>query len=139
MDIHKNCPECGAAQDDLNCWEQLGGILAWEYQDAELAAEHFLTVACYNLQHPAQFTDEALDWLRQGFIARMDEGLANYELRKQASNLFDGKKRVLVPKAERRPVLKSWRMTIANVYLPERPAGAAARVRQWAKVIREEM
>jgi hypothetical protein len=28
------CPECGAAQvDGMTCWEQLGGLLAWEWQD----------------------------------------------------------------------------------------------------------
>jgi hypothetical protein len=31
----------------------LGGIIAWEYQDCALMAEHFFTVASYNLQHPA--------------------------------------------------------------------------------------
>lgn len=126
-------------QAGSNCWEQLGAILAREYQDVELANEHFLTVACYNLQHPAQFTNEALGWLRKGFIASMDAGLATNELRRQASKMFDGKKRVLRPKAERRLVLKSWSMTIANIYLPDQPTGAAERVRQWATVIREEM
>ncbi|HEY0736847.1 MAG TPA: DUF5946 family protein [Herpetosiphonaceae bacterium] len=52
-------PECGGSTvDGLTCWEQLGALIAWEYDDPELAAEHFLTVAAYNLQHPAQFTDD---------------------------------------------------------------------------------
>ncbi len=59
----ETCPECGARSvNGMNCWEQLGLLLAWEYDDPELQAEHFLTVAAYNLQHPAQFTDEALDY-----------------------------------------------------------------------------
>lgn len=41
----------------VNCWEQIGGIIALEYDYLELFAEHFKTVACYNLQHPAQFTN----------------------------------------------------------------------------------
>lgn len=46
------CPECGAPTGDgLTCWEQLGSILAWEYNDPALMAEHFLTVASYNLQN----------------------------------------------------------------------------------------
>lgn len=52
------CPECGARRvEGMTCWEQLGMIIAWEADDPELLAEHFLTVATYNLQHPAQFTD----------------------------------------------------------------------------------
>jgi hypothetical protein len=47
---HETCPECGAPPvDDLDCGGQLGGIIAWEWQDPELMAQHFLTVASYNL------------------------------------------------------------------------------------------
>jgi hypothetical protein len=31
-------------------------------------SHYFLTVASYNLQHPAQFTDEAINGLRATFI-----------------------------------------------------------------------
>jgi len=72
-----SCPECGAPKaNGLNCWEMLGMLIAWEYDDPELRAEHFLTVACYNLQHPAQFTDATLAGLRAVFIERLDQGLA---------------------------------------------------------------
>jgi hypothetical protein len=75
MNILMTCPECGASPvDGLNCWEQLGMVISWEGQDPELAAEHFLTVASYNLQHPAQFTEEALAGLRASFIERVDRG-----------------------------------------------------------------
>ncbi len=53
-----------------------GAIIAWGSQDPELLAEHFLTVALYNLQHPAQFTEAALVGLRAVFIERLDHGLA---------------------------------------------------------------
>lgn len=140
IEMEDKCLECGAStQDGMNCWEQLGGILAWEAHDTELAAEHFLTVACYNLQHPAQFTDEAMDALRAGFKARMDEGVSTGQLRRQMSNQFEGSKRVLKRESEQQPVLRQWRMTIANVYLPGHPEGAAERVRQWAKMIRQEL
>ncbi len=57
----ETCLECGAASvDGMNCWEQFGAVIAWEFQNPELFAEHFLTVSSYNLQHPAQFTEEAL-------------------------------------------------------------------------------
>jgi Family of unknown function (DUF5946) len=63
------CPECGGPiVNGMTCWEQLGAIGAWEFQDPDLRAEHFLTVAAYNLQHPAQFTDETLADLHTAFI-----------------------------------------------------------------------
>src|SRR5688500_7275610 len=128
MEQPARCPECGARRvDDLTCWEQLGAVLAWEWQDPELLREHFLTVASYNLQHPAQFTDEALADLRLAFVDRLDRGVPVTELLQRAARAFEGKKRVLRRPAERRPVLRGWRMTIADVYLPDQPSGAADR------------
>jgi hypothetical protein len=134
------CPECGAPQvDGLTCWEQLGAILGWEFEDPELQAEHFLTVAAYNLQHPAQFTAEALADLQVALVDRLDHDVSTPVLRQRAAAKYNGKKRVLKPEAERRPVLRRWQMTIADVYLPDQPQGAAGRVRLWAAVIRREV
>ncbi|HEU5099665.1 MAG TPA: DUF5946 family protein [Roseiflexaceae bacterium] len=134
------CPECGApAVEGMTCWEQLGAILAWEAHDPELLAEHFLTVASYNLQHPAQFTEEALAGLRSALIERLDANLPIAEIRRRAGRANAGSKRVLKPEAERRPVLREWAMTVAGVYLPGQPEGAAARVRAWAAAIRRAL
>jgi hypothetical protein len=134
------CPECGAPTvDGLTCWEQLGALIAWEYDDPELLAEHFLTVAAYNLQHPAQFTDDAIAGLRIAFRERLDTDLPVAEIRRRNAAEYEGKQRVLRPEAERRPVLRQWPMTIADVYTPEQPEGAAARVRAWAAAIRSEL
>jgi hypothetical protein len=123
----------------MTCWEMLGMLLAWEYDDAELRSEHFLTVACYNLQHPAQFSDAALAGLRAAFIEHLDHGLGIAEIRRRVGKAAAGAARVLKPEAERQPVLRQWAMTIADVYLPDRPEGAAGRVRAWAAVIRREI
>lgn len=134
------CPECGAPRlDGLTCWEQLGLLIAWEFNDPELAAKHFLTVASYNLQHPAMFTDESIAGLRTAYIEHLDQGLAVTEIRKRNSKAYDGKARVLRPEGERRPVLRTWSMTIADVYTPDRPEGAAQRVADWANAIRKEL
>jgi hypothetical protein len=134
------CAECGAPKvDGMTCWEQLGGIIAWEYQDPELLAEHFLTVASYNLQHPAQFVDQAIAGLQAALIERLDNGLPIAEIRRRAGEAFAGSRRVLKPESERRPALRRWSMTIADVYIPDQPQGAAARVRAWAAAIRREI
>jgi hypothetical protein len=138
--IGTTCGECGAVRvDGMTCWEQLGSILAWEWNDPELAAHHFLTVASYNLQHPAQFTDEALAGLRASYIDHLEHGTLVEVLRRRASDPYEGKKRVLRPEAERSPVLRAWSMTIADVYIPERPQGAGGRVAAWAASIRGEL
>lgn len=134
------CPECGAPRvDGLTCWEQLGIILAWEWQDPELLAQHFLTVASYNLQHPAQFTDEALAGLQQQFVEHLDDGVPVSKIRCHVSSMAEGNTKVLIPEAERQPILRRWPVTIADVYLPDHPAGAATRVKAWAAIIREEL
>ena len=138
------CPECGAPRvDGLSCREQLGMLIAWEADDPELLAEHFLTVATWNLQHPAQFTDEALAGLRSAFVDRLDRGVPVSEIRARIGRASAGSVRVLRPEAERRPVPRRWERTIAHVYTPaytpDRPQGAAARVREWAAAVRREL
>ncbi len=134
------CPECGApATAGLTCWELLCAILAWEWEDPALQAQHFLTVASYNLQHPAQFTGEALAGLRELFIAHLEQGTEIAELRRRVGRMAEGNRRVLKPEHERRPVLRCWRVTIADVYQAGQPEGAAARVQRWAAAIRDEL
>jgi hypothetical protein len=120
----------------LSCWELLGLLTAWEYDDPELQAEHFLTVACYNPQHPAQFTEATLAGLQALFIERVDHGLGIAEIRRRVGKAAAGATRVFRPETERSPVLRQWTMTIADVYLPDQPEGAAGRVRAWAAIIR---
>lgn len=140
VDRTGTCPECGARTPaGLSCWERLGALIAWESSDAALRAEHFLLVASYNVQHPAQFTDEALANLRAGLIDRLDNALSVGELRRRAARRFEGKTRVLKPVSERRPVLHEWGTTVADVYTPDHPEGAAGRVRAWAAAIRREL
>ena len=136
----QTCPECGApARDNLTCWEQLGCLLAWEYYDQELLAAHFLTVASYNLQHPAQFIDEAWAGLRDIFIEHLDTDLPVEAIRHKVSEKSAGSRRVLKPAEERQPVLRRRLLTIAEVYIPDQPQGAAARVRAWAVSIRHAL
>lgn len=123
----------------MDCWWQFGAILAREADDPELLAEHFLTVACYNLQHPAQFAPEVADQLRSVFVERLDHQLPIAEIRRRFRKLYDGHQRVLKRESERRPVLCRWKMTIADVYIPDHPEGAANRVRAWAAAIRSEL
>lgn len=134
------CPECGAPRvEGMGCWEQLGMVIAWEGDDPELLAEHFLTVATWNLQHPAQFTDAAIEGLRTAFVDRLDRGVPVAEIHARIGRASAGSTRVLRPEAERRTVPRAWSRTIADVCIPDRPQGAAGRVREWAAAVRREL
>jgi hypothetical protein len=114
-------------------------LLAREQEDPELLAEHYLTVACYNVQHPAQFTGEAIAGLERGLIDRLDKDVPVALLRRRASQAFEGSRRVRRPAAERRIVQRDWPMTIADVCTMDDLSGAAARVKQWAASIRSQL
>ena len=133
----EHCPECGAPRSGgLGCWERLGAIIAWEADDPALQREHFLTVASYNLQHPAQYTDAAIAGLREVYVEHLDRGIPIAEIRRRVSAATEGSTRVRRDERDRRPVQRDWPMTIADVYLDGDPRGAADRVRRWAHAIR---
>lgn len=139
-DLRESCPECGAAwTSGLSCEEMFHQVLAWEAEDFDLLSEHFLTVACYNLQHPAMFQEEAIDNLKGGLILRIDQNAQVSELRRRAAQKFNGSQRVLRPVNERHAVLNSWSMTIADVHATGRAEGAADRVRNWGRRVRTEL
>jgi hypothetical protein len=135
-----HCRECGAPRVNvMTCWEILGALLAWEYDDPELQAEHFLKVASYNLQHPAQLTEAVLAGLQTVFIERLDHGLGITEIRRRLGKATAGATRVLRPESERQPVPRQWTMTIADLYLPDQSEGAVGRVRAWLATIRRQL
>jgi hypothetical protein len=138
-DAPTSCPECGAVEDGMSCRDRLGLIVAWEAQDRELGAEHFLSVASFNLQHPSAFTDAAREKLRALFIAHLDEGMPIAEVRRQMSAFADGSVRVARDSAFRNVERRTWPMTIANVAIADQPQGAAERVRAWARSVRAEL
>lgn len=133
------CDECGAPVDGtLDCRARLEGILAWEWNDPELQALHFLTVAAYHLQHPSAFLPEALERLWQNLGDYLDGRVTVDELRRRTGAAFDGPRRVLLPEEARVPVLRSWSSTVASVYPGAGPHAAADRVRSWADGVRRE-
>ncbi|HEU5432490.1 MAG TPA: DUF5946 family protein [Thermomicrobiales bacterium] len=134
-----SCPECGATPvDGVGCRGMLGRLLAWEVDDPELAAAHFLTVASYNVQHPAWFTDDAITGLRSMLVDALDRHAPPSALRRRAGRMFAGKSRVRRDPSERQPVLRRWDTTVHDVVAPG-PVGAAMRVRAWASAIRREL
>ena len=123
------CPECGARR-----WTASAAGSSWgswaEGDDPQLQAVHYLTVATYNLQHPAQFTPAALAGLRAGFVDHLDHGVDVAELRRRTARW--PAPRGCSSRSPSAPRPARWSLTIADVYTPDRPEGAAGRVRDWA-------
>jgi hypothetical protein len=113
MDTVTVCPECGAP----DCRDKFDELLALEFEDPTVfGAVHHITVICYNLQHPATFTDEAIEWMRSSLRAIIVDGLSAVELRKWARKISTGEikiKRRTAPPEEPRKI--HWSMTVADV------------------------
>lgn len=141
MERGATCPECGASwADGMDCYGMFGVVLSWEAHDPDLVAQHFLTVASYNLQHPAQFHPGVVAGLTAAYIAYLDEGLSIQKVRRRVGYLTEGSVRVLLrPEDRKPPVLRRWRLTVADVYAGGEPDGAADRVRAWAAALRAEL
>lgn len=134
------CPECGAPfVGGLTCPDQLAVILGWEGQDPELFKLHFYTVASFNLQHPAKFTDEALSEMRTIFVQALEGSASLEDLSRKMESRFEGNRRVLKDEAERLPVLREWEVTVADVYGSGPREGASYRVRRWATAVKDSM
>jgi hypothetical protein len=123
----------------MTCQEQLAVLLGWEREDPDLLNLHFYIVASFYLQHPAQFTDEALTELRSTFVAAFDGSAPLATLRRTVGARFQGSKRVLKERDARQPVLREWTVTISDVVGGGRPEGASYRVRRWASALRSEL
>jgi hypothetical protein len=89
---HAHCIQCGA----VGCKEKCGEMLAPEFeQPAVFGTVHHLTIICYNIQHPDEFTDEALEWMRSSLRTIVSEGLSPQEFRERAGkNVEAGKLKV---------------------------------------------
>ena len=129
------CPECGGRSvGGLGCQEMFGTLLAWEWQDPELLAQHFLTVSSFQLQHPAPFTDEAIRGLQLALAGVVRGELTVEQVRWQTHAAYDGAARVHRPVSDVQRRLRTWPITIADVYEGGQ-AGAASRVKAWAQSI----
>ena len=137
-DEQAECPECGAPQSRLTCRARLELLLAWEVDDEALRELHFLTVASFNLQHPAAFIDQARAGLEEAFRGYLDGQATIADIRRRAAGV-DGAVRIRRRSDEVRPQRRRWPVTIDAVAVPGQPADAAARVRSWAEAIRDTL
>ena len=133
MSSATTCPECGAPdQAGLTCREQWEALLGLEFSDARTWPAHFLTVACYQLQHPQTFrlTEAAREQLWRALENVVEQGQPVDEARRDVQHAFDGATRVRAKGQAPIPRI-AWNYTVADVY-PLKPMAHVERVWAWA-------
>jgi hypothetical protein len=132
-----DCPECGAAdRRGSTCREQWHELLALEFSDPRAGAVHFLTVACYELQHPTQFDlhPEARQQLADALRSVVLHGRSVDDVRRRMGEAYDGSRSVLAADDAAPAVLGSWSHTVADVGPPD-PEVHVERVRACARSV----
>ncbi len=137
------CPECGGAPlDGKTCQEIFDAFLVLEFTDPGYGEVHFLTVACFMIQH-GRYSDEGLAWIHGMMTRYFEEGLTHEQLRRLAAQNTGTRRRTW--KVKRRPDAPEqaridWSMRIGDVdarYLDA--ASYRELIRQWARVTLDEM
>jgi hypothetical protein len=137
------CPECGAQlEDGINCQSIFDSFLALEFSDPEYGKVHFITVACFMIQH-GRYSDAALAWIQPALRAYLEEGLPVNELRRYAGAVINSSERSwkVLRAAQDKPLRRvNWRVTIADVAAHTgNAADYCACVRQWGMATLEQM
>lgn len=145
----KPCPECGAPQrDDRDCQTIFDEFLVLEFTDAAFGEVHFLTVACFMVQH-GRYSDAGLAWIEQKLRENLEQDISQFQIRAEAAQAVGQDQRDW--KVTRRPgdaplLPIAWSMTIQDVeagYLDPDGMPDAHRyrelIRQWGRVTVEEM
>lgn len=139
----ETCPTCGAPLPESgSCRDHFYQLLYWENEDPALGAVHHLTVLCYYLQHPEQYSPEGLaEGLRllERFLAGASPGEARAAARGRADSGARGWTVTARPGQRgsyAHPV--RWTVTAADVAA----AGKAAyleRVPAWARAVYQDL
>ena len=134
------CDECGAGvQRGLSCREQWDELIALEFSDAHAGAVHFLTVSCYQLQHPRAFplATAARDQLRGALADVVLRDRPVTEVRDEVAHAVEGSRRVRDDDPAPSPAVV-WSCTVADLGPPD--AGLhTARVRHWAEAVVQDL
>jgi len=138
-----HCLVCGAYfSEDTSCQAVFDSFLALEFSLPAYGAVHFLTVACFMIQHH-RYSDEALCWIEGQLRAYFEQGRLPDQIRQQANRDADQRSRtwkvVRPPDARSLPQVH-WSMTIAEVAGHfEDGRQYCALIRRWARSTLDEM
>lgn len=140
--MSERCAECGAVlPEGKNCQALFGECLSFEYTNESYGQVHFLTVACFMIQH-GRYSDEALAWIQPMLRVYLEGQLTAQQIRLQAAMDIDPIRQWKVTRqADALPLPRiAWTMTIAdvtqNLQSPER---YCEKVKQWARATLQQV
>ena len=144
-----HCPECGAAiSAEKTCQDIFDAFLALEFTDPGFGEVHFLTVACFMIQH-GRYSTEGLAWIQQQLRAHLEENVPVEHIRRKAGREANQANRTWkVTRQPGKPPLPkiAWSMTITDIEsgcLDETGLPDAVRycalIREWAHATLKEM
>lgn len=136
----EKCMQCGANHAAGNSCESIfGEFMGLEFSDLSYGRVHFLTVACYMIQHEG-YSDEAYAWVQTALRHYLEEGHTAEMLRQDAAQ-GPGRAKGIRRPAEARPLPKvDWSMTIADVAAHMHDAKSyCALIEQWGRTTLREM
>jgi hypothetical protein len=129
------CFSCGAdLAHDQTCEAVFNEFLALEFSDANYGQVHFLTVACYMIQHN-KYSEDALVWIKERLREFLEKGIPIETIRQQAKMETDQSKRSWRVTSKRTDRIRiHWSMTIMDVAAQYHDAESYCRlIRQWAE------
>jgi hypothetical protein len=112
------CHQCGGLpMDGKSCREKFEDALALEFGDPVIfSAVHHITVICYNIQHPYDFSEEALEWMKSTLRSIIVDELTGADVREQARKKYNGGIKVKSKASSDKMNAKmNWSMTIMDV------------------------
>jgi hypothetical protein len=128
--------------EGANCQSLFDELLALEFSDMAYGAVHFLTGACFMIQHN-RYSDEALAWIEDKLRAHLERGVPIHQVRRQAARETQQATRTW--RVERQPGARqlpevAWSMTIADAFAARNDAERYRQVvTEWARAVLQEM
>ncbi|WP_010275793.1 DUF5946 family protein [Paenibacillus senegalensis] len=134
------CPLCGAVSTEgKTCEEIYHEFLALEFTDPDYGRVHFLTVACYMIQHEG-YSDESYVWVESALRKYLQEGWPISMIREDAARGPGRDKGVRRPADAPHLPKIAWSMTIADVAAQMHDAESYCRlIEQWGHAALKEM
>ena len=137
------CPECGALQTEtMTCQMAFDTFLILEFSDPAFGRVHFLTVACFMLQH-GRYSDAGIVWLHETLGEYLEKELTPTQLRQFAARNTSSQTRTwkVTRTADDPPLPRvAWSMTIMDVAAQYTDAASyCALITQWGRVTLREM
>lgn len=137
------CPECGALwKERRNCQQIFDEFLVLEFANPEFGEVHFLTVACYMIQH-RRYGRQAMNWIEGKLRDNLERGISPDEIRRQAvkdaaQDNRDWKVQRQAGEEELPPL--EWSKRITDIVCPmDDPARYREEITSWAEATLAEM